>query len=57
MIRESLDEPLPLDGSPRRSVLIVDDDDCTAEVLSLRLGQQGFDTLTATSGERALAMA
>lgn len=41
---------------PRR-ILIVDDDEIMADVLSVRLGQQGFRTTVAENGEQALAMA
>jgi twitching motility two-component system response regulator PilH len=45
-------------GAPRRySILIVDDDDALAEVLSIRLSRQGFTTTTAESGEAALKLA
>ncbi len=38
-------------------ILIVDDDDVTADVLSVRLSQQGFKTTVAENGEQALLMA
>ena len=41
---------------PRR-ILIVDDDEIMADVLSVRLSQQGFRTTIAENGEQALAMA
>jgi twitching motility two-component system response regulator PilH len=44
-------------GAVRRSVLIVDDDEATADVLSMRLGRQGFETTTAESGTLALTLA
>jgi CheY-like chemotaxis protein len=42
---------------PRRSILIVEDDESLAEVLSIRLGQQGFATTTADCGKLALELA
>jgi CheY-like chemotaxis protein len=42
--------------NPRR-ILIVDDDDAQADVLSMRLAQQGFDAITANSGRTGLTMA
>ena len=44
-------------GAIRRSILIVEDDEALAEVLSLRLGRQGFHTTTATSGQLGLTLA
>jgi len=41
----------------RPTILIVDDDDAMTEVLSRRLQQQQFDTITANSGETGLAKA
>jgi CheY-like chemotaxis protein len=41
---------------PRR-ILIVDDDEIMADVLSVRLGQQGFQTTIAENGEQALSLA
>jgi CheY-like chemotaxis protein len=41
----------------QNTVLIVDDDEAMAEVLSTRLTQQGFQTLTAHSGQEGLAIA
>jgi CheY-like chemotaxis protein len=41
----------------RRSVLVIDDDEALAEVLSRRLEQQGFTSRTANSGVGGLAMA
>jgi CheY-like chemotaxis protein len=54
--------PQELETQSRRGivpdrVLIVDDDDIMADVLSVRLGQQGFKTTVAENGEQALAMA
>lgn len=45
----------PLATDKRPTILIVDDDEVLADVLSRRLQQQGFETLTATSGESGLA--
>ncbi len=44
-------------GIVRRSVLIVDDDEATLDVLSARLNRQGFDTTTADNGKLALTLA
>ncbi|MBN1590563.1 MAG: response regulator [Pirellulales bacterium] len=41
----------------QRTVLVIDDDEAMAEVLSRRLEQQGFITRTAGSGAGGLAMA
>ena len=41
----------------RLTILIVDDDEALADVLSRRLRQQEFDTMTAESGQSGLAMA
>ncbi len=43
--------------SPKRpTILVIDDDEALSDVLSRRLQQQGFDTVTADSGKRGLAM-
>jgi len=42
---------------PRATILIVDDDEAMTEVLSRRLNQQGFETLSAGSGAAGLAVA
>jgi len=43
---------------PRRySVLVIDDDDAMADVLSRRLDQQGFASQTAGSGAKGLTLA
>ena len=44
-------------AAPPRSVLIIEDDELTAEVLSIRLGRQGFTTLTARSGRQGVELA
>lgn len=41
----------------RRSILIVDDDEALADVLSIRLSRQGFTPSIAASGQLALALA
>jgi CheY-like chemotaxis protein len=55
-------QPLEAVGQSRhgvvpRRILIVDDDEIMADVLSVRLSQQGFQTTIAENGEQALAMA
>jgi len=45
------------DAHPRRTILIVDDDEALAEVLAYRLTQQGFETLSTGLGKRGLALA
>ena len=58
MVSDTLKEREAADTAVRRrSILIVDDDEATADVLSLRLGQQGFATTTADTGEAALELA
>jgi CheY-like chemotaxis protein len=44
-------------AAPPHTILIVDDDEVLADVLSMRLGRQGFDTTTADNGQRALELA
>lgn len=41
----------------RQCILIVDDDHSQAEVLSFRLGRQGYDTITANTGHTGLQLA
>ena len=41
----------------RETILIIDDDEAMTDVLSRRLGQQGFDTLTADTGASGLSIA
>jgi len=41
----------------RQSILIVDDDDTLTDILSRRLQQQGFTTMTANSGRSGLGIA
>ena len=44
-------------GATQRSILIVEDDEALADVLSLRLSRQGFETTVADSGQLGLALA
>ena len=57
MLSDILEQPKaqPVDEDARSTVLIVDDDDVLADVLSRRLQHQGFETSTATSGKAGLA--
>ena len=50
-------QPSPIAARPRHTVLIIDDDDTLAEVLSHRLSQQGFTTHAAYSGSTGLTKA
>ena len=43
-------------GVQRRSILIVEDDEAMADVLSIRLDRQGFMTTVAESGQSALKL-
>ncbi len=44
--------------TPKRpTILVIDDDEALSDVLSQRLRRQGFDTVTADSGTRGLAVA
>jgi CheY-like chemotaxis protein len=54
-----LEQPQPAELSPveRQKILIIDDDEALAEVLSRRLQQQHFDTTTVDSGAAGLAKA
>jgi CheY-like chemotaxis protein len=47
----------PAGTTSRRNVLIVDDDEAMADILSTRLSRQGFGTKVANSGRRALELA
>ena len=49
--------PAKITASRRPSILIIDDDEVLSDVLSRRLQQQGFDALTADSGQFGLARA
>jgi len=59
MFSSVLEKPKPerVSTDKRATVLIIDDDEALADVLSRRLQQQGFDTLTAGSGNSGLAKA
>jgi len=59
MFASLLEEPqLARDGTDKRhTVLIVDDDEALADVLSHRLRQQGYQTITADSGKGGLEKA
>jgi CheY-like chemotaxis protein len=58
MLSRPLEQVAPADcGTRRHSILIVDDDQTLADVLSLRLSRLGFITATAGSGELARALA
>ncbi len=50
-------EPATVAVKKRPKILIVDDDDSLADVLSHRLEQQGFETITAETGQSGLAKA
>lgn len=56
---ELLEQPqsVPSETLPTRRILIVDDDEAMADVLSRRLSQQGFEPVTADSGAAGLAIA
>ena len=45
------------DKPKRPTILVIDDDEALSDVLSKRLRSQGFDTVTADSGRRGLAVA
>jgi CheY-like chemotaxis protein len=49
--------PAKITAGKRQSILIIDDDEALSDVLSRRLRQQGFDALTADSGQCGLARA
>ncbi len=59
MFSSVLEKPQParIVAGTRHTVLIVDDDEALAEVLSRRLQQQGFAAITADSGKEGLAKA
>ena len=46
-----------IEAGIRQTILLVDDDEVLLEVLARRLARQGFDTVTADSGESGLAKA
>jgi len=49
--------PAKITAGKRHSILIIDDDEVLSDVLSRRLRQQGFEALTADSGQCGLARA
>ena len=59
MVLDTLEYPkLATDKTAKREmILVVDDDEALADVLSRCLAQQGFDTKTADSGRQGLAVA
>jgi CheY-like chemotaxis protein len=57
MLAQPLEMASPDCAKARFNVLIVDDDEAQADVLSTRLARQGFGTLIACSGQRALELA
>jgi CheY-like chemotaxis protein len=57
MLTQSLEMPSPIRSVARQSVLIIEDDEAMAEILSDRLGRQGFDAHTAASGKLGLELA
>jgi CheY-like chemotaxis protein len=58
MLSRPLEKASPADcGARRHSILIVDDDQALADVLSLRLSRLGFVTTIAGSGQLARALA
>lgn len=59
MFSNVLEEPklAPCKTGRRQRILIVDDDEALADVLSHRLKRQGFDTIVAESGSTGLAKA
>ncbi len=44
-------------GHPRPRVMVVDDEPRICQLFEKILGEEGYDVVTATSGERALALA
>ena len=57
MLSQPLEQETVREGVSRRSILIVEDDPQLAEVLSVRLASQGFNTTRADNGHTALTMA
>ncbi len=49
--------PAKITAGKRQSILIIDDDEVLSDVLARRLHEQGFDTITADSGQCGLARA
>ena len=52
----AMPEPLPADG-PRKTILVVEDEDFLRRLMSEMLENQGYEVLTASDGENALARA
>jgi putative two-component system response regulator len=57
VIRRPQRKPLRRPLHRRSSILIIDNDELLREALSRRLQQQGFETLTAASGQQGLEFA
>jgi CheY-like chemotaxis protein len=57
MLTQPLELESPAGATARYSVLIVDDDAAMSDILSTRLGQQGFGTLVADRGSLGLELA
>ena len=57
MLTLPLEMASPVRTTARYNILIVDDDEATAEILSRRLSRQGFGTFVAGSGKLALELA
>lgn len=59
MFANVLERPEPASDTTgkRPRILIIDDDDALTDVLSHRLNQQGFETITADLGQSGLARA
>jgi len=59
MLSDAIPQPLPEsdDIESKGSVLIIEDDPSLAEVLSIRLKQQGYRTFTAQYGHEGLRLA
>jgi two-component system phosphate regulon response regulator PhoB len=49
--------PIPVSSMTRGTILIVDDEEDILELVKLNLAREGYDVLTATSGEQALKLA
>ncbi len=50
-------EPREKGTKKRKKILIVDDDQAMVDVLGLRLSRQGFETVSAESGQEGLSIA
>jgi CheY-like chemotaxis protein len=57
MFTQTLEKPSGVSRPARHTILIVDDDEATADILSMRLAKQGFGTQVADSGKLGLALA